>query len=67
MSNVNLKTCTKGDLKKSIKFVLNNAKENAYILLEDIYCNNPSLTYTKQLSRKHNAFGGVLSLMEGNK
>lgn len=59
MSNINLKNCTKESLKKSIVAMENKAKTNTYILLEDIYTNNPSILYTTDYKRKSNAFGEI--------
>lgn len=64
MSNINLKTCTKEDLRKSISTMLAKANTNTYILLEDEYTNNPSIIYTTDHKRKNNAFGQINVHME---
>lgn len=59
MSNINLKTCTKEDLRRSIATMINKANVNTYILLEDEYTNNPSIIYTTDHKRKAKAFGQI--------
>lgn len=65
MANVNLKTCTKGELKRSLYYVMDKANEDTHILLEDIYCDNPKLIYTCKRERKHSAFGTIKVMLEG--
>ena len=57
MSNINLNTCTKEQLKKSIGYMLNKARCNKYLYLEDIYTKNPTLSYEN--SCNENAFAEI--------
>ena len=56
---INLRTCTKGQLKKSIGAMLRKARYSTYICLEDVYTKNPTIEYKADRDSKYNAFAEI--------
>ena len=56
---INLETCTKGQLKKSIGAMLRKARYSTYICLEDVYTKNPTIEYKADRDSKYNAFAEI--------